>query len=93
MALKFGLDGKLYYCAAGIGGTPTWLEFTGVKNVTNPNSLKEVDVTTRANAGYEATDGRLKQTHIECEVPLDTTNAGYQAVENAYMNNSIIGIA
>jgi hypothetical protein len=93
MTIRFGVEGKLYYCAAGIGGTPAWVLYKGVKNVTNPNSLKEVDVTTRANAGYEATDGRIKQTHVEFEAPLDPADPNYIAFETAYINNSIIGVA
>lgn len=26
MSVKLGLDARLYFCAAGIGGTPTWAE-------------------------------------------------------------------
>ena len=90
---RFGIEGKLYYCAAGIGGTPSWTLFKTVKNVTNPNTLKEVDVTTRANAGYVAQDGRLKDASIQFDMPFDPTDANYQAFESAWVNNSIIGVA
>jgi hypothetical protein len=34
MGVKLGLDAKLYFCAAGIGGTPTWTLLGNVKNLT-----------------------------------------------------------
>ena len=59
--VKLGLDAKLYFCAAGIGGTPTWTELTNVKNVTLNLQKGEADVTTRANNGWKATAGTLKE--------------------------------
>ncbi|MCL2647562.1 MAG: phage tail tube protein [Phycisphaerales bacterium] len=93
MGIKFGLDAKLYYCVAGIGGTPTWIELTNVKNVTLSLTKGEADVTTRANKGWRATAGTLKEGTIEFEMIWDTSDTGFVAVKNAYFNNSIIGIA
>jgi len=41
--VRFGIDAKLYFCAAGIGGTPTWTELTNVKNVTLSLTKGEAD--------------------------------------------------
>ena len=93
MSVKFGLDAKLYYCAAGIGGAPTWTELSNVKNVTLNLQKGEADVTTRANNGWKATAGTLKEGSIEFEMVWDTTDAGFTAIKNAYFNNTIIGLA
>ena len=93
MSVKLGLDAKLYYCAAGIGGTPTWSELTNVKNVSLSLQKGEADVTTRANNGWKATAATLKEGSIEFEMVWDTEDAGFTAIKDAYFNNSIIGLA
>jgi hypothetical protein len=93
MPVKLGLDAKLYFCAAGIGGTPTWTELTNVKNVTLNLQKGEADVTTRANNGWKATAATLKEGSIEFEMVWDTTDAGFTAIKNAWFNNTVIGLA
>jgi hypothetical protein len=93
MSVRFGIDGKLYYCIAGIGDTPEWVELSGVKNVTLNVQGKEVDVSTRANAGFTATDIALMDASIEFEMPLDHDDAGYQAMETAFFARSMVGMA
>lgn len=93
MGVKFGMDAKLYFCAAGIGSTPVWTELTNVKNVTLSLTKGEADVTTRANNGWKASAGTLKEASIEFEMVWNTDDAGFTAIKNAYMNNTIIGIA
>lgn len=77
MSVKLGLDAKLYYCVAGIGGTPTWVELTNVKNVTLNLQKGEADVTTRANNGWKATAATLKEGSIEFEMVWDPSDAGF----------------
>lgn len=91
--VKLGLDAKLYYCVAGIAGTPTWVELTNVKNVTLNLQKGEADVTTRANNGWKATAATLKEGSIEFEMVWDTTDGGFTAIKNAYFNNTLIGMA
>lgn len=91
--IRLGLDAKLYFCVAGIGGTPTWTELSNVKNVTLNLTKGEADVTTRANNGWKATAATLKEGSIEFEMVWDTTDAGFTAIKDAYFNNSTIGMA
>ena len=93
MSVKLGMDAKLYFCAAGIGGTPTWTLLGNVKNVTLNLQKGEADVTTRANAGWKATAGTLKEGSIEFEMVWDTSDAGFTAIQTAYFNNTLIGLA
>ena len=93
MSVKLGMDAKLYFCAAGIGGTPTWTLLANVKNVTLNLQKGEADVTTRANNGWKATAGTLKEGSIEFEMVWDTSDAGFTAIQTAYFNNTLIGVA
>ena len=93
MSVKLGLDAKLYFCVAGIGGTPTWTLLGNVKNVTLNLQKGEADVTTRANNGWKATAATLKEGSIEFEMVWDTADTGFTAIKDAYFNNSIIGMA
>jgi len=93
MAIKLGMDAKLYYCAAGIGGTPTWSELTNVKNVTLSLQKGEADVTTRANGGWKATAATLKEGTIEFEMVWDTADAGFtrqKAVRFAWGRGGVV---
>ena len=93
MSVKLGKDAKLYYCAAGIGGTPTWTLLSNVKNLKANLQKGEADVTTRANNGWKATVGTLKEGSVEFEMIYDPADAGFTAMETAYFDNTVIGIA
>jgi len=93
MSVVLGKDAKLYFCAAGIGGTPTWTELTNVKNVTVNLQKGEADVTTRGNNGWKASVGTLKEGSIEFEMVWDTEDAGFAALQAAYFGDTAIGIA
>ncbi|MCX5674804.1 MAG: phage tail tube protein [Planctomycetota bacterium] len=92
MGIKLGDEMKLYYCAAGIGGTPTWTELTNVKDVKLPQSKGEADVTTRGSGGWKQTVGTLIDASIEFEMLWDTAAAGFQAVKDAYFGGTVIGL-
>jgi hypothetical protein len=83
----------LFYCVAGIGGSPTWIELTNVKNVTLSMTKGEADVTTRANKGWKATAGTLKEASIEFEMVWDTQDQGFSSIKNAYFDGTLIGVA
>ncbi|MBN2585005.1 MAG: hypothetical protein JXL80_18230 [Planctomycetes bacterium] len=93
MSIVLGKDAKLYFCAAGIGGTPTWTELVNVKNVDVNLQKGEADVTTRGNNGWKASVGTLKEGSIEFEMVWDTEDAGFTAIQTAYFNDTAIGIA
>lgn len=93
MSVKLGLEAKLYYCTAGIGGTPTWSVLGNVKNVTLNLQKGEADVTTRANSGWRATAGTLKEGSIEFEMVWDTADAGFTAIQEAWFSGDLIGLA
>lgn len=92
MAHTLGLDAKLYYDAAGVG-VGSWIELTNCRDVRMPLSKSEADVTTRANSGWRATAGVLKEGTVEWDMVYDTSEAGFSAVQSAFMNDTLIGLA
>ncbi len=93
MAIKLGMDAKLYFKAGGIGGAGAWTEMGNVKDVTLNLETGEADVTTRANGGWKATVGTLKEGSVEFEMVWDTADPGFAAIKDAYFSNGKIGLA
>lgn len=90
MAIRLGLEAKLYHGAA---GTTAASELTNVKDVTLNLETGEADVTTRAAQGWRATIATLKEGSVEFEMIWDTEDAGFSALKNAYFNNTPIALA
>jgi hypothetical protein len=93
MPAKLGSEAKLYFCAAGIGGTPTWTELANVKNLTLDLKSGEADVTTRANNGWKATLATLKEAGIDFEMVWNSGDAGFTAIKDAWLAKTVIGLA
>lgn len=93
MAIRLGMEAKLYYKIGGVGGAGSWEELTNVKDVTLNLEAGEADVTTRGNAGWRATVATLREGSIEFEMVWDTADAGFSAIKDAYFTNAKIGFA
>jgi predicted secreted protein len=89
MAYKLGMDAVIKYGAA--GGTAS-TALTNVRNVTLNLEKGEADVTTRANNGWKATVGTLKDASIEFEMVWDTADAGFTALKNSFFGNTAIAL-
>ena len=92
MATKLGLDAKLNYKIGGVSGGGSWVELTNVKDVTLSLEKGEADITTRANNGWRATIGTLKEASVEFEMVWDTADAGFTAIKDAFFNGTAIGL-
>ncbi|MEQ8790089.1 MAG: phage tail tube protein [Pirellulaceae bacterium] len=92
MATRLGMDAKLYR-NTGDYATPVWVEVSNVKDVTLNLEKGEADVTTRANAGWRATVGTLKDASIEFQMVWDTVDAGFDAIRQAFFDNTPIEFA
>lgn len=92
MATRLGLDAKLYM-NTGSYGSPTWTEVTNVKDVTLNMEKGEADVTTRANGGWRATIGTLKDASIEFQMVWDTADVGFSAVQQSFFTNAPLEFA
>ena len=92
MAIKLGMDAVLNYKTGGVGGGGSWTELSKVKDVTLSLETGEADITTRANSGWRATVGTLKEASVEFEMVWDTADAGFTAIKDAFFNNTEIGL-
>ncbi|MBK9187330.1 MAG: hypothetical protein IPM33_00075 [Phycisphaerales bacterium] len=92
MAIKLGMEAVLKYKTGGQAGGGSWTALGNVKDVTLNLETGEADVTTRANAGWRATVGTLKEASVEFEMVWDTADAGFTAIKNAFFNNAVIGL-
>ena len=92
MAVKLGMEAKLYFDPSGVGGS-TWTELTNVRDNTLNLEKGEADVTTRGNSGWRATVGTLKDGSVEFEMVWDPDDDGFDAIQDAYFNDSVIGLA
>ena len=93
MGVKLGDEMYLYYCEEGIGGSPAWALLAIVKEGKLNTSKGEADVTTRASGKWKQTVGTHKESSIEFEMPWDTENEGFQAVKDAFFNDTVLGLA
>ena len=92
MGVKLGMEAKLYR-NDGTYEVPDWVEMTNVKDLTLNNEKGEADVTTRANNGWRATVGTLKDGSIEFEMVWDTEDESFTAIQEAYFGNTGIEFA
>lgn len=101
MPAVLGLNAKLY--AKVTSGTQTpksygestsveWVELTNVRDVTLNMTKGEADVTVRANNGWKAMIGTLKDASVDFEMVWDTSDAGFKIMKNAFMDNAIVGL-
>jgi hypothetical protein len=93
MGVKLGGEAKLYFCAAGIGGSPEWTEITPVKDLTLNVEKGEAEVSTRGGGGWKATIGALKDAVVEFEIVADDENAGFVALRTAFFDGTVLGLA
>jgi len=92
MGIKLGMEARLNYKTGGQSGGGSWNELANTRDVTLNLETGEADVTTRANSGWRATVGTLKEVSVEFEMVWDTADAGFTAIKNAFFNNEMIGL-
>ena len=66
MAIKLGLDAKLF---RGVAGTQGTIEVTNVKDVSLSLESGEADVTTRKAKGWKLSVATLKEASLEITTP------------------------
>src|SRR5690606_16951453 len=93
MAIRLGMQAKLYFKVGGVAATGPWTELGNVKDLTLSLETGEADVTTRANAGWRATVGTLKAGSPAIAMIWDTADPGVTAIKDAFLGNTAIGLA
>lgn len=89
---QLGKDAKIYYGAEGDPLTGL-TEMGNVTNVSLTLEASEADVTTRANSGWRATVATLKSCSVEFEMQFKPSDAGFTAIQTAFMNSGLIRLA
>ncbi len=84
-SIVVGINAKLYRGAAGAQAAT---EMKNVKDVTLNLEKGEIDVTTRAAAGWRTYADGLKDASLEFEMNYDTTDSDYQALLQAFLSNT-----
>jgi predicted secreted protein len=92
VSTRLGMDAKLFR-NTGSFGSPVWVEIQNVKDVTLSLEKGEADVTTRANGGWRATVGTLKEGSIEFQMVWDTEDANFTAIQEAFFDNTALELA
>jgi hypothetical protein len=93
MSAKLGKDAKLFYKTGGVAAEGDWTELTCLKDVTLNVEKSEADVTTRANNGWKAVLGALKEGSVELEIVWDPEDAGFTAVQESFFQDKALGLA
>jgi len=89
MAIKLGLDAKLFRGTAGTQGT---IEVTNVKDVSLSLESGEADVTTRKARGWKLSVATLKEASLEITILYDTEDEDFLAFKEAYFSNTPISL-
>ena len=89
MAIKLGLDAKLFRGTAGTQGT---IEVTNVKDVSLSLESGEADVTTRKAKGWKLSVATLKEASLEITILYDTEDEDFLAFKDAYFSNTPISL-
>ena len=89
MAIKLGLDAKLF---RGVAGTQGTIEVTNVKDVSLSLASGEADVTTRKAKGWKLSVATLKEASLEITILYDTEDEDFLAFKEAYFSNTPISL-
>jgi hypothetical protein len=108
MAFKLGVNAKLYFLSTGtratwnatvtdgahVGAAPSSLtEISTVKDLSIPIEAGEVNLTTRQNGGWEATEAGVFKASMEIPLIYDPANAGVAALMKAYLTRGHVALA
>ena len=89
MAIKLGLDAKLF---RGVAGTQGTIEVTNVKDVSLSLESGEADVTTRKPRGWKLSVATLKEASLEITILYDTEDEDFLAFKEAYFSNTPLSL-
>ena len=90
--IRLGAVAATYYKVGGVNGGGNWTELTNIRDATLNLETGEADVTTRANAGWEASVPTLKKASVDFEMIWDPLDAGFAAIQAAFFAGTKIGI-
>ena len=74
-------------------GSATWNEIDLARDVTLNLEASEADVASRGNSGWRATRAALRDAGVEFDLVWDSDDAELEAIRDAYLNGTEIGLA
>jgi AMMECR1 domain-containing protein len=93
MAIKLGLDGKLWIGVPPSGsGSTTYNLVENARSVSLSLESAEADVTTRGNAGWRANVPTLKDATVEFEMIYDSGDARFGEIQSAFLDNEDLDV-
>jgi len=89
MTVKLGKDAVLYYGTTGATGA---IEATSVGDVSVAMTAGEAKIPTRGNGGINAVATTLLEIEVTFKIPLDPSDAFYQAVRVAFVGRTTMAL-
>lgn len=83
-----GIDATLYR-NSGTYGSPTWVEICIIGDLTLNLEKSEATISMRCS-GWELVRAVLKKASVDFKMMYNPGNAGYQAIRDAFLNNTRI---
>jgi hypothetical protein len=90
--IPMSFEGTLKYKVGGIGGGGAWTDLNTTRDVTLNLEAGEADVTHRGGGGFVMTQAALMDSSVEFDMVWDPADVGVQAIRDAHLNRSVIGI-
>lgn len=85
----FGFEAKMYHGTAGSSATT---ELDIIRDVTLTLESTEGETTTRATGGWKTYVAGLKDATIEFTLKWDPSNAGFEALRDAWVGRSLVAL-
>lgn len=92
MSVKLGFQGVLKYKIGGISAGGSFVTLGNVRDVSPSSSYSEIDVSTRADQGHEATIPGTRSTSLSIEMLVNSDDADYAALRAAHLDRTVVGI-
>lgn len=93
MTTRLGNDQVIGYKIGGIAAAGSFVLLTNVRDVSLSLSHGEADSTTRANAGWRATEPTLKEAEVTSQIVFDPDDTNYTDLRTAWLNKSLVALA
>jgi len=92
MGIVRGYAASLEYQTDGVAGSAGWEVLGIVQDVEVNLDATEIDVTTRASAGWKQYEPGLRDAQITFSMLFDKADEGYEAIRDAWESRSVIGL-
>lgn len=89
---QIGADCILYR-NTGTYDTPVWDEVPLVKDLTQTLEKGDADISTRGSGGWRVKIGTLKDGNLQFDLVWETGDEDFEAVRDAYLNNTLLDLA